>query len=194
LKTGPTEIIGKDEIRKAVKHLQEGKILLYPTDSLWGIGCDARNPEAVMKIAEMKNRPGQKSFISLVSSAGMLQNMVREVPDVAWDLMEFSSEPLTIVYPSASNAYRHLTSEDGKIAVRLIGQGFTNQLIHAFGRPVISTSINQSGNPAAIRLSDVDPQILKLVDHAIPDLHFSITGKPSKIIQLDMDGRIRILR
>ena len=175
--------------------VKSGGIILYPADTLWGLGCDATNEGAIEKIFIIKQRSGNKSLITLVSSWRMLQNVVAEIPVMAEDILELSNEPLTIIYPKANNSYQHLTSKDGKIAVRLIESGFAAELINRLRTPLISTSANLSGKTTNGRFEDVPKEILDVVDCiANPILPYKMTGQPSKMMKIEVDGRIEILR
>lgn len=183
------------EAKRCATEITEGKLLLYPSDTLWGLGCDASNKSAINRLKQVKNRAENKSFITLVNSWRMLNNVVAEIPPLAEDILALSTEPLTIIYPKATNAFAHLTSEDGKIAVRLVEKGFAADLMSFLHKPVISTSANQSGEKHATSIYNV-PDIIseKIECKADPNLNYVMTGKPSRVILLENDGRFKIIR
>jgi L-threonylcarbamoyladenylate synthase len=183
------------EAKRCSDCLKQGGVLLYPADSLWGLGCDALNKEAIERISNIKQRPGEKHFITLISDWRMLQNVVSDIPDLAGDLLDIATEPLTIIYPAVTAAFAHLASENGKIAVRLIEAGFAHEVLKQLRRPLISTSANLSGQKSALNFNDIPDEIVTAVDcTANPNLPYELTGKASKLIELEADGRIKVLR
>lgn len=175
--------------------LRSGGILLYPTDTIWGIGCDATNAKAVGNLLKIKMRARGKSLIILVDSLEMLGEYVEELPEVAIDLMERINEPLTIIYPAAKNLARNVVAEDGSIAARVTRDFFCKAMIGAFGKPIISTSANISGDPSPLTFAKVSPKIIDKVDYVVPYLQHSINNpKPSPIIRVCPDGDIQIIR
>lgn len=183
------------EAKRCADSFREGEVMLYPADSLWGLGCDALNKESIQRISHIKQRPGEKHFITLVSDWRMLQNVVSDIPEIAGDLLEMATEPLTIIYPSATAAFAHLASDNGKIAVRMIESGFAFEVLRLLRRPIISTSANLSGQSSPMTFSEVSDEISSAVDYiADPSLPYPLTGKASKLIELGSDGRIKVLR
>lgn len=175
--------------------INEGGIILYPTDTIWGIGCDACNENAVKKIYAIKQRTESKSLIVLIDSAEKLGKYVRQVPDFAWDFIEFSEKPLTIVYPGAVNLAKNVVADDGSVAIRVVKHEFCRQLILKSGKPLVSTSANFSGSPAPARFSEIDSQIISQVDYVVNlPAEKNRIGSPSMIIKLGLSGEIDFLR
>lgn len=190
--------IYSDDIRHAVETLRRGGVIAYPTDTVWGLGCDARNAEAVARIFAIKQRADAKALITLVGSLGQLERTVEEVPEVAYDLIEYSERPLTIVYDGPNPAARivsNLLGPDGTIGVRLTREAFSAELCRAFGAPLVSTSANVSGQPAAAAFAQIDPAILAAVDYVCTSRRDDRTeAKPSTVMRLSADGQFKILR
>ncbi|MFN8165177.1 MAG: L-threonylcarbamoyladenylate synthase [Bacteroidia bacterium] len=184
-----------NEIRKAADVLRKGGIILYPTDTIWGIGCDATNPDAVEKIYKLKNRPGQKSMIILLDVEGRLNSYVKEIPEQAFDLIEVSDKPLTIIYDGAKNLAPNLIAEDGSIAIRITGDDFCKNLIGRTGKPLVSTSANLSGQPSPASFHDIDPEIVNGVDYVVNwRQEERNNGKASSIIRIRRGGLFEIIR
>ena len=184
-----------EDIRRAVEVLRQGGTILYPTDTIWGIGCDATNPEAVRKVFEIKQREDSKALICLVDSAGRLQRYVRNVPDVAWDIIDLATKPTTIILDGAVNLAPNLIADDGSIAMRITHEEFSKELCYRFQKAIVSTSANISGQPAAQNFQDIAPELLEAVDYVC----FSRRQEkkphtPSSIIKLTESGEITILR
>lgn len=178
---------------KAIELLKKGGIIAYSTDTIPGLGCDATNCEAVNKIFEIKQRPENKSMILLVSSDAMLQKYVTEVPEIAWDLIDLSDKPTTLIYPQGKNLPSCVLAQDGSIAIRMVRNGKLQGLIHRFGKPIISTSANLSGQPNPQRMSEIRPEILSKVDLVV-DLPSNTTNKASSIIKIQLNGEFEIIR
>src|SRR5579863_10338601 len=157
----------RDEVEKALKILKEGGIILYPTDTIWSIGCDATNTEAVKKIFELKQRDEAKSMIILLDTENKLESYIREVPAIAYDLIEYAENPLTLVMPGAKNISPALISEDGSIGIRVVKQYFCQQLIQRLRTPLVSTSANISGKPSPQNFAQVDQEIIDGVDYVV---------------------------
>lgn len=157
----------KDEVNKAFEVLKNGGLILYPTDTIWGIGCDATNSEAVEKVFQLKGRAEEKSMIILLDSDNKLQSYIKEVPEIAYDLIEFAENPLTIVYSGAKNLAPNVITKDGCIGIRIVKHEFCQQLIQRFRKPVISTSANLSGKPSPTIFADIDETILNGVDYVV---------------------------
>jgi len=185
----------RDEVAKAFKVVQEGGIILYPTDTIWGIGCDATNTEAVKKIFKLKQRDEAKSMIILLDTENKLESYVREVPAVAYDLIEYAENPLTLVMPGAKNISPALISGDGSVGVRIVKHDFCQQLIQRLRKPLVSTSANVSGQPSPQNFGQVDQEIIDGVDYVVDlEQHSFELKKPSSIMRLQPDGRFEFLR
>lgn len=185
----------REEIAKAVEILNRGGIILYPTDTVWGIGCDATNPEAVSKIHRLKGSADSKSMLVLVDHDNTLARYVAEVPPMAWDLIDLSTKPLTIIYPNAKGLARNLIAADGSIGIRITRHPFSQRLIQTLKKPVVSTSANLSGQKAPTHFHQIDPAIIQGVDYAIAEeFEEEASFSPSSIIKLGMGGEIKIIR
>ncbi|MCM1042262.1 MAG: L-threonylcarbamoyladenylate synthase [Bacteroides sp.] len=184
------------QLLNCVKVLERGETLLYPTDTIWGLGCDATDEEAVSKIYRIKGRSEDKSFIILVSSVEMLQRYVKELPPMACDLLQAMSDtPLTVIYPQSANLPSNVHADDGSIAIRLVRNIFCAQLIERFGKPIVSTSANLSGEPSPLCLADISEQLINDVDHvAIVEDSPNRELRPSRIIKLEKNGMFRVIR
>jgi len=189
------EEIIKAEVIKSIGILKEGKTLLYPTDTIWGIGCDAMNSKAVEKVFAIKNRPPEKSMIILIHDAGLLMKYVKEIPDPVWDLVTYSERPLTVIYPGAINLPAAVIAADGSIAIRVVKEGFAHQLASRLNRPLISTSANVSGAPSPQHFADIAPEILGGVDYVVA-LQAASDGpaRPSTIMQVETNGKFKFIR
>lgn len=185
----------RTELKKAVETIKNGETLLYPTDTIWGVGCDATNPEAVKKIYQLKERDDSKALVILVAEEWQLKSYVEEVPDIAWDLVEFAERPLTIVYPQGKNLATNLLADDGSVAIRLVKNPFCEELIKNAKVPIVSTSANISGMPSPSRYGEIDERILKGVDYVVNSAGTeNKNAVPSQIIKLEVDGEIKFLR
>lgn len=184
-----------EEIKNTVEILRKGGIILYPTDTIWGIGCDATNPEAVAKIYKIKQREDSKSMIVLIDKVGRIPSYVSEMPDLAWDLVELSDKPLTIIYPNAKNLAKNLVAADGSIGIRVANHEFCSKLIGRFGKPIVSTSANISGKAFPKSFYDIDKEIKDKVDYIVSDeFDHPLSDKPSGIIMLGINGEIKVIR
>ncbi|MBW4890847.1 threonylcarbamoyl-AMP synthase [Mucilaginibacter sp. HMF5004] len=185
----------KDEVAKALKVLQDGGIILYPTDTIWGIGCDATNAEAVKKIYELKQRDEAKSMIILLDTDSKLQSYISEVPDVAYQLIEYAENPLTLVMPGAKNLAPNLISADGTVGIRVTSHEFCKQLLQRFRKPIVSTSANISGQPSPKNFNGVAAEIIEGVDYVVDvDQHDMTEKKPSTIMSIDPSGKFEFIR
>ena len=185
----------KDEVNKALKVLQDGGIILYPTDTIWGIGCDATNTDAVKKIYALKQREESKSMIILVDTDNKLQSYITEVPDIAFDLIEYAENPLTLVMPGARNISPALIAADGSVGIRVSNHPFCKQLIQRLRKPLVSTSANISGRPAPEYFSKIDEEIINGVDYVIDiDRYSTEIKKPSTIMRLSPNGSFEFIR
>jgi L-threonylcarbamoyladenylate synthase len=185
----------KNEVEKALEVVKAGGIILYPTDTIWGIGCDATNEEAVQKVMALKGRSASKSLIVLVDNDTKLASYVREIPDVAYDLIEYAENPLTIVYSNAKNLAKSVINEDGSVGIRVVKHNFCQQLIQRFRLPIVSTSANISGEPAPKNFSEVSQEIIDGVDYVV-NLEQEVSEEkiPSTIMKLSPDGLFTFIR
>lgn len=185
----------EDDIKKAIEVMRSGGIILYPTDTVWGIGCDATNAEAVAKVYTLKRRDDSKALICLVDSDNRLQRYVRNVPDVAWQLIEAVEKPTTLILDGAVNLAPNLIAEDGSIGIRITKEPFSHELCYRFQKAIVSTSANVSGEPAAQNYRDISQEILDGVDYVCESRrqeHKPHT--PSSIIKLAADGEVKVIR
>ena len=185
----------EDDIKNAVECMKKGGVILYPTDTVWGIGCDATNPAAVEKVYKIKRRDDSKALICLVDSDARLQRYVRNIPNIAWDLIDAAVKPITIILDNAVNLAPNLIAEDGSIALRITNEPFSKELCRRFQKAVVSTSANVSGEPAASNYCDISEEILQAVDYVCwsrRQEHKPHT--PSNIIKLTENGEITIIR
>jgi L-threonylcarbamoyladenylate synthase len=180
-------------LNHSIDILKSGGTLIYPTDTIWGLGCDARNAEAVDKVYELKNRPDSKSLIVLVCDDAMLNKYVTNVPEVAWDLLDVADRPLTIIYPAARGLAKNCIAEDGTIAIRMVKEGFAYDLIRRSGIPLVSTSANLSGEPSALSKEELNPALAEAADYVV-DLPDQGSGKASSIVKVGAGGQIEIIR
>jgi L-threonylcarbamoyladenylate synthase len=184
----------QEEINKAVEALKEGKTILYPTDTIWGLGCDASNEEAVKKIYEIKERD-KKAFIILIADIGQLRDYVSQIPDVAWDIVDYAEKPLTVIYPKGRKVAENLLSDDGSIAIRLVRDEFCKKLIQKFRKAIVSTSANLSGMPSPGSFKEIDERIIEKADHVVNFKQNEVLNlKPSTIIRLELNGEIKFIR
>ncbi len=187
-------MILKDEIERALTVLKKGGIILYPTDTVWGIGCDATNAEAVDKIFRLKNRNDKKSMICLVHDFKMLNEYVENVPEVAYDILKYASKPTTIIFDDPIRVAENLIAEDNSLALRVTKDQFCEKLIQKLRKPLVSTSANFSGSPTPQSYSEIDPLILEGVDYIVNLHREKKSGKPSTIIKLKNDGSVKVIR
>ena len=185
----------EDDIRKAVEVLRKGGVILYPTDTVWGIGCDATNSEAVKRVYDIKQRDDSKALICLVDSDARLQRYIRKVPDVAWQLLDCCDKPTTVILDGAVNLAENLIAEDGSVGIRITQEPFSKELCFRFQKALVSTSANISGEPAAQNYPDIDPKIIEAVDYVCWSRRQEHKPhKPSSIIKLTEDGQVTIIR
>lgn len=185
----------EEEIKKACDVLRKGGIILYPTDTIWGIGCDAMNAEAVKRIYKIKQRPDSKSMLVLVDSAGLLENYVEELPEIAYDLVELADKPLTIIYSGARRVAPDLIAPDGTLGIRVTREEFSNRLCRQLKKPLVSTSANISGQPSPANFSEISEEIIRSVDYVVNYRQEETTkAQPSAIIRLEKGGLIKIIR
>ncbi|MFC4094380.1 L-threonylcarbamoyladenylate synthase [Euzebyella saccharophila] len=182
------------EINNCVEVLKNGGLILYPTDTVWGIGCDATNKEAVKKVYDLKNREDSKALICLVGNDGMLEKHVENVPDLAYDLIDLSTKPTTIIYDHPKGIAKNLVASDNTLAIRVASDKFCQYLINKFRKPIVSTSANISGQPTPKSFDEISSAILKGVDYVVnlqPEHQNSV---PSSIIKLSNDGTVKVIR
>ncbi len=185
----------EEDIRNAVEVLKKGGVILYPTDTVWGIGCDATNAEAVAKVYAIKRRDDSKALICLVDSDARLQRYVRNVPNVAWELLDAAVKPTTVILDGAVNLAPNLIADDGSIALRITKEPFSKELCYRFQKALVSTSANISGEPAAQNYRDISEELLQSVDYVCwsrRNEHKPHT--PSSIIKLGPTGEVTVIR
>ncbi len=184
-----------EDIRNAVETLRSGGLILYPTDTIWGIGCDATNSKAVQRVYSLKQRDDSKALICLVDSADRLQRYVFRVPDVAWDLIDFASKPLTLILDGAANLAPELIAGDGSVGMRVTREKISHELCYRFQKAVVSTSANISGEPSPANFTEVSPEIIAGVDYVMKSRQNDFSKvQPSQIIKLGLDGQVKIIR
>jgi len=186
-----------NELPAAIKVLKQGGIIIYPTDTIWGIGCDATDEKAISRVFAIKQREEKKSLIILVDTIDMLARYVKEMPPHAPDLIEYAERPLTIIYPTAQNLPANLTGDDGSVAIRVVKNPFCKELIARLGKPVVSTSANISGSKPPAFFGEIDPILLQRADYVVnlrqnEKQHHA--PKPSVIIKLGMKGEMEFIR
>lgn len=183
-----------EEIQKCIEVIQCGGVILYPTDTIWGLGCDPNNEEAIEKINEIKNRPDTKSYIMLVGEERQLNYYIPEIPDVAYDLIDFAERPTTIIYDNAKNISPKITATDGSLGVRLTKDPFCKQLCQKLRTGIVSTSANISGQDSPTSFEDINPIIKDSVDYIVNLKQNEKMATPSTIIKLGVSGEIKIIR
>lgn len=183
------------DIDAAVRVLDEGGVILYPTDTVWGIGCDACNPAAVEKVYRIKNRPDSKALITLVGSVGDLERWVEIVPPGAVDMISGSERPVTVVFDKGRGLAPNLLAADGSVGLRVTSEAYSRALCDRLGRPVVSTSANVSGDPSPAFYAEISPEILSLVDYvACYRRDDTVPRQPSQVVNISSDGTVKILR
>lgn len=182
-------------VEQAGEILRAGGTILYPTDTIWGIGCDACNEKAVQKVTEIKNRPEVKNYIILAADLNMVSRYVEEIPSIAAELLDVADKPLTIIYPRAMNLAPGVAAPDGSVAIRIPDQRLCRALIRKLKRPLLSTSANISGAKAPVRFLEIDPALIRKIDWTAPRfLEENATGQPSSIIRLGTNNEVEIIR
>ena len=184
----------QNDINQSIQVLAQGGLILYPTDTVWGIGCDATNPEAVEKIFKLKQRHDSKALICLVADDRMLSKYIKKIPDVAYDILDVSEEPITIIYDDARQLANNLIAADNSIAIRIPNDEFCFQLLRKFNKPIVSTSANISGQPTPKSFKEISNEIIKGVDYVVNLHRDKICAKPSSIIKLSTDGKMQVIR
>lgn len=180
----------------AIASLKSGGVILYPSDTIWGLGCDARMDASIEKIFAIKNRPENKGLILLISKIEQLNEYVEQVPEIAWDLVDFAEDPLTVVYPKGKNVSPHLLGPEGSIAIRLVKDEFCKGLVYRYHRGIVSTSANLSGEPSPQSFGEITNQIKEQVDYILenPMQKSNPMAKPSKIVKLGLGGEYTLIR
>ncbi len=192
---GSSEQDFREDIKEAVRVMRAGGIILYPTDTIWGLGCDATNEEAVKKIYALKQRPDSKSMLVLTDHEAKLERIVDEVPEVAYNLIEVSEKPLTIIYSGAKNIASNLIAQDGSVGIRITREAFSKALCEAFRMPIVSTSANISGQPSAHNFAEISDEIKQGVDYIVKYRQNDFSkASPSSIIKLEKGGVVTIIR
>ena len=182
------------EVIKAFEVIQNGGIILYPTDTIWGIGCDATNEEAIKKIFSLKKRVESKSMIVLMNGEKMMYHVFKEIPDGAWQILDLSEKPTTLILDNPKNIASNLIAEDNSLAVRIVKEPFCFKLMERLKKPLVSTSANISGNFAPKTFKEISTEILNGVDNIVNLHHEKICDKPSTIIKLTNDSQVKIIR
>jgi L-threonylcarbamoyladenylate synthase len=182
------------EIKNSLKMLKEKKTLLYPTDTVWGIGCDATLEEAVAKVFEIKQRSESKSLVILVDGFEMLQKYIPKVSKAVLELLSKTTNPTTIIYENPAGLAKNVVAADNSVAIRIVQNEFCRQLIHQFGKPIVSTSANISGNPTPKSFKEIEKSILDSVDYVVNLQRDEVNEKSSTILKIDKKGNVTVLR
>ena len=183
-----------EEIEKTLTILKRGGIILYPTDTVWGIGCDATNPDAIDAIFKLKQRAESKSMICLVSDFKMLNQYVEEIPEVAYDILKYAVKPTTIIYDNPIRVADNLVADDNSLAIRVVKDDFCKKLIQKLKKPLVSTSANISGEKTPLQFKEINPVILEGVDYVVNLQHNKKSSQPSSIIKLKNNGAVTVIR
>jgi L-threonylcarbamoyladenylate synthase len=188
-------MIFDDDIKESILTLRKGGIILYPTDTVWGLGCDATNPSSIEKIFKIKNRSSNKSLLILVDGEQMLERYVQDIPEIAFEITSVSDSPLTIIYPKGKNLADGVCSEDGSVGIRICRDEFCNELISRFRKPIISTSANFGGKSTPQCFSEIEEEIIEKVDFVVKYRQNDLQkNSASPVIKLGQDGTIKIIR
>ncbi|MFK7049728.1 Threonylcarbamoyl-AMP synthase [Flavobacterium columnare] len=182
------------EIHNAFEVIKNGGIILYPTDTVWGIGCDATNPDAIKKIYALKQREESKSMIVLVNGDRMIYNIFNNLPEVAWQILDVSEKPTTLVLDNPRNVAPNIIAEDKTLGMRIVTEPFCFKLMERMKKPLVSTSANISGQPTPISFKEISPEIIKGVDYIVNLHQEKICNKPSTIIKITNDSQVKIIR
>ena len=187
--------IFNEDIRKACEVMAKGGVILYPTDTIWGIGCDATDEAAVRRVFDIKHRADSKAMLVLIDTAAKLNYYVKEVPEIAYDLIEMANKPMTIIYEGARNLAENLLAEDGSVGIRVTNEAFSKQLCQRFRKAIVSTSANVSGEPSPANFNQISKVIKDSVDYIVGCRRDEmIEAKPSSIVKLGVNGEIKIIR
>lgn len=184
-----------EDIKEACRVMAEGGVILYPTDTIWGLGCDATNPEAVRKVYDIKQRADSKAMLVLVDSPVKVDFYVDEVPEVAWDLIELADKPLTIIYSGARHLASNLLGDDGSVGIRVTNEMFSQQLCRRFRKAIVSTSANISGHPWPSNFGEISQEVIRLADYVVEYRRDDLSRpSPSGIVKLGKGGVISVIR
>ena len=183
-----------EEINKAIATLENGGLILYPTDTVWGIGCDATNEVAVEKVYRLKQREDSKALVCLVANDAMLERHVERVPEVAYDILDLATKPTTIIYDNPVALAKNAIAHDNTMAIRVASDKFCQYLVNKFKKPIISTSANIAGEPTPKSFGEISDVILKGVDYIVNLQHDKKNAAPSSIIKLSNDGTVKVIR
>ena len=183
-----------EEIQRCIEVLEKGGLILYPTDTVWGLGCDATNSEAVQKVYALKQREDSKALICLVANDFMLEKHVEQVPELAYDIMDLATKPTTIIYDKPKGVAKNLIASDNSLAIRVASDKFCRYLINKFKKPLVSTSANKSGSLTPLTFHEIGADILKGVDYVVSLHQNDKNGQPSSIIKLGNDGAVKVIR
>jgi L-threonylcarbamoyladenylate synthase len=184
-----------EAIQEAVEQLKKGNLILCPTDSIYGISCDATNEVAVQKLIELKGRSSEKSFIVLINSDRMVNQCFKDTPEVVWDMIDLSEKPLTVVMEGGQYVAKSVLNQDGSLGMRSVKSGSIHEILRKFNRPIVSTSPNISGQSTPMTLNEIDESIKSAVDFVFPEFSDEkMSGMPSKIIRIRPNGEVNILR
>lgn len=188
----------KDEVNNAAEVIMSGGVIVYPTETVWGIGCDATNPAAVKKIFKIKQRASAKALITLIAEEQQLHDYLWEIPELTYDLLDYSTVPLTIVYPGAKKLASEVIAEDGSAAIRITSHEFCKKLIQKTGKPIVSTSANLSGQPSPSTREQIAEEVLSQADYVVNSKSFtenrSTPSRPSRIVKLGLKGEFKLIR
>lgn len=185
----------QEDLKNAIKTLQNGGIILYPTDTIWGIGCDATNINAVKKVLEIKKSADSKSMLILLNNSSRIYSYVENVPDVAIEIAEISEKPITIIYPDAKNLPENLIADDGSIGIRITKEEFSSNLVQKFKKPIVSTSANISGEKTPLNFSEISDEIKNKVDYVVKyNQEKTNLPVPSSIIKIGAGNQVTIIR
>ena len=188
-------IFVREDISNALKVLKQGGVILYPTDTIWGIGCDATSEKAVQRIYQMKNREDSKSMLVLIDAPGRLYQYVNQIPEIAWEIIDAAESPITIIYPDVKNLAANLIADDHSAGIRIVKDKFCQHLIQQLRKPIVSTSANISGEVPPQLFREISSKIKESVDYTVKYRQTeSIPGKPSGIIKLGVDGEVKVIR
>ena len=182
------------EIHNAFEVIKNGGIILYPTDTVWGIGCDATNPEAIAKVYQLKKRAETQSMICLMNGEKMMYNVFKDIPEVAWQILDLSENPTTLILDNPRNVASNLIASDQTLGIRIVKEPFCFKLKKKKKKPLVSTSANISGQPTPKSFKEISPEIIKGVDYVVNLHHEKIAGKPSTIIKLTNDAQVKVIR
>lgn len=184
----------KDIINETKKVIEAGGVILFPTDTVWGLGCDAKNSEAIKKLNNIKNRAEGKNYLIMLDDDRKLKRHVREVPEIAWDLLDYAEKPLTIIYPNGTNVSPEILAEDGSIGIRIPKESWCKDLLRQLRTPIVSTSSNLSGQPTPLSFAEIDEKIKSAVDYIVPLQNIPLNTKTSTIMKIEVNGEFKIIR